>query len=45
MIEMVEEHAPKFDVTIIADYGHGLMTPKIIRAATVYSNFLAVNAG
>lgn len=43
IIEMIEELAPKFDVTIIADYGHGLMTSKIIRAATDYSNFLAVN--
>jgi bifunctional ADP-heptose synthase (sugar kinase/adenylyltransferase) len=33
----------KADVTIIADYGHGLMTPELIGLATNNSNFLCVN--
>ncbi|MFH0878085.1 MAG: PfkB family carbohydrate kinase [Lentisphaerota bacterium] len=45
----LDELLPSYDVVIVADYGHGLMTPNIIRKVCEKSKFLAVctqtNAG
>ena len=34
----------KYDIVIVNDYGHGLITKKIINILSLKSNFLAVNA-
>lgn len=39
----LEEQLPKYDVVIVADYGHGLMTPKAIKLVSQKAKFLAVN--
>ena len=39
----LEERLPEYDVVIIADYDHGLLTPKVIALLTNKSTFLAVN--
>ncbi len=45
----LDELLPHYDVVIVADYGHGLMTPGIIRTICEKARFLAVctqtNAG
>ena len=40
---LLESRLPKYDVVIVADYGHGLMTPKAIELVSKKSKFLAVN--
>ena len=32
-----------FDLVLVADFGHGLITPKIVRILSKKSNFLAIN--
>jgi rfaE bifunctional protein kinase chain/domain len=39
----LEELLPEVDVAIVADYGHGLITPKVIEVLCSQSRFLAVN--
>jgi len=39
----LEEVLPEYDVVIVADYGHGLMTERAIRLICEKSRFLAVN--
>lgn len=43
----IEEHLakvlPRYDVVIVADYGHGFLNPELIRVLTAESRFLAVN--
>ncbi len=34
---------PNYDVVIVADYGHGMLTPNAIQTLCKYSKFLAVN--
>lgn len=34
---------PKFDVTIVTDYGHGMLAPDVVRALCNHARFLAVN--
>jgi rfaE bifunctional protein nucleotidyltransferase chain/domain len=41
---LIREKAPDFDVVVVADFGHGLITRKSIDALTETANFLAVNA-
>lgn len=33
----------EFDMVLVADFGHGLITPKIVKVLSKKSNFLAVN--
>lgn len=40
----IRERAGSFDVVIVADFGHGLMTPLTIRSLCENARFLAVNA-
>jgi len=39
----LEELAPQFDLVLVADYGHGAMTPRAVELACARSKFLAVN--
>ena len=43
LCNILEERLPECDVVIIADYDHGLLTPKVIDLLTNKSMFLAVN--
>lgn len=40
----LEETVPQYDVVIVADYGHGLMTDRAISIVCDKARFLAVNA-
>lgn len=42
--ELITKLAPGFDVTIVTDFGHGLMTPLTIASVVDNARFLAVNA-
>src|ERR1044071_8161034 len=39
----LEKLAPQFDVVIVADYGHGVMSDRAVKIACAKSKFLAVN--
>jgi len=39
----LESHIKNFDLVVAADFGHGLMTPRIIEVLCKKSKFLAVN--
>ena len=43
LCNILEERLPEYDVVIIADYDHGLLTPIVIDLLTDKSRFLAVN--
>ena len=40
---MLRELIPQYDVVIVADYGHGMLTPPVIDVLCSTSRFLAVN--
>lgn len=42
-LEQLDEWLPQYDVVIVADYGHGLFSPKSIERICEKSKFLAVN--
>lgn len=44
LIAAIREKAPQADLVIVTDFGHGLITPRVIRALTESARFLAVNA-
>lgn len=39
----LEELLPKADMVLVADFGHGLVTPKVVRTLCKHAPFLAVN--
>lgn len=41
---VMAERAGEFDVVIVTDFGHGLLTPSLIATLRQHSKFLAVNA-
>ncbi len=41
--QLLEDTLPQYDVVIVADYGHGLMTERAIRQVSQSARFLAVN--
>ncbi len=43
LAEEIKRRAPEFDVTVITDFGHGMLTPKVRDAITKSANYLAVN--
>jgi rfaE bifunctional protein kinase chain/domain/rfaE bifunctional protein nucleotidyltransferase chain/domain len=43
-IEEIRRKAPRADLVIVTDFGHGLITPRVIEALTQSARFLAVNA-
>lgn len=44
MTAAIDQHAPAVDVVIVLDFGHGYMTPTVVRHLRERSTFLAVNA-
>ena len=44
VIEKVSDVISDYDVVIVTDFGHGLMTPELIELVRLKSKFLAVNA-
>lgn len=42
--EEIAQRAKDFDVVIVTDFGHGLLSPRLRNALLEYSPFLAVNA-
>ena len=44
MAEYVKKNAPNFDLVMISDYGHGVLTHRIVSDAQRGAQFLAVNA-
>lgn len=44
LCERIADMAPQFDVTIVNDFGHGMMTPAAIRQVCERARFMAVNA-
>lgn len=43
LCRLLENRLAKYDLVIVADYGHGLMTPKAIKLVSSKAKFLAVN--
>lgn len=43
IIDYLEAEIPKYDIVLTADFGHGLITNKIITVLEKYSKILAVN--
>jgi rfaE bifunctional protein kinase chain/domain/rfaE bifunctional protein nucleotidyltransferase chain/domain len=43
IIRFLKDHIKKFDLVIINDFGHGIMTKKIIRYINTKANYLALN--
>lgn len=43
-IEEIRRKAPEADLVIVTDFGHGLITPRVVQALTESARFLAVNA-
>ena len=41
--DYLNSYLKEFDVVLVADFGHGLITPKIVRIISKKANFLAVN--
>ena len=44
LMEHLEQYLPKYDLVVVADYGHGFLGPKAIEALVRGASFLAVNA-
>ena len=44
LLAAIDEHAPAADVVVVLDFGHGYLTPPIVRRLRERSAFLAVNA-
>lgn len=44
LCEVLEREVPKYDVVIVADFGHGMMTKEAIAILCEKAKFLAVNA-
>ncbi|MDP6708077.1 MAG: PfkB family carbohydrate kinase [Alphaproteobacteria bacterium] len=42
--DFIRERAQDFDVVVVTDFGHGMMTPRGIEAVERHAPFLAVNA-
>jgi rfaE bifunctional protein kinase chain/domain/rfaE bifunctional protein nucleotidyltransferase chain/domain len=43
LLTKLTEILPEFDVVIVADYGHGMMTPEIADLLSTEAKFLAIN--
>jgi len=43
LVRFIRERAAEYDVVIATDFGHGMMTPAVVKALTEHSRFLAVN--
>jgi len=43
IMEYLNSSIKKFDIVIVTDFGHGLITPKIVKILCDKANFLAIN--
>ena len=43
LLEFLKSELPKYDLTVVGDFGHGLITDKIIDMMEEKANFLSVN--
>ena len=43
-IDFLEQELPKYDMVLLGDFGHGLITDNVIKFLEEKSNYLAVNA-
>jgi len=43
VLSILEKELPKYDLVIVTDYGHGFITPSIVKKLSEKSKFLAVN--
>jgi bifunctional ADP-heptose synthase (sugar kinase/adenylyltransferase) len=43
IVAFLQRELPRYDIVIVADYGHGLITPKIVDTICKKSKFLCVN--
>ncbi len=43
IVTYLESNLKRFDMVLVADFGHGLVTPRIIQTLCKKANFLAVN--
>ena len=43
LCSMLKSTLPKYDIVIVADYGHGMLSPNAISVICAHANFLAVN--
>lgn len=43
LLLMLDEELPRHDVVIVPDYGHGMMTPKVIAKLAEGARFLVIN--
>ncbi|MEK9171700.1 MAG: PfkB family carbohydrate kinase [Patescibacteria group bacterium] len=43
VLSILEKELPKYDLVVVTDYGHGFITPKIVKKLSEKSKFLAVN--
>lgn len=44
VLDALDQALPQHDVVIVVDYGHGLMTPRVVEKLAKEARFLAVNA-
>ena len=44
VLSQIKKNIKKYDIVIVNDYGHGLMTKKIINSLSINSKFLAVSS-
>jgi rfaE bifunctional protein kinase chain/domain/rfaE bifunctional protein nucleotidyltransferase chain/domain len=44
LCDLLEEIVPEYDLVIVVDFGHSMMTPEAIKVLTQKARFLAVNA-
>lgn len=44
LCEKLEKELPKYDVVIVTDFGHGMITKEAVKVLTTQAKFLAVNA-
>ena len=42
--DLIRRKAPEYDVVVVTDFGHGMVTPGAVEALSRHANFLAVNA-
>lgn len=43
IIEHLIANVPEYDLVLVSDFGHGLITPRVIRVLEEYSKIMAVN--
>lgn len=43
LYKTLEEELPKYDVVIVTDYGHGMITPEVVELLCTRAPYLAVN--